>query len=136
VMVLAVQNSVEYSQLGVATSGATLFRSIGGAVGTALFGAIFANRLGVNLARYLPAGTPASELASGQSNPAALARLPADVHTGYIQAYAHSLQTVFLIGVPLAAVAFLLTWLLPEHPLRQSVHTTEPSAATPGPAHL
>lgn len=135
VMVLAVQNSVAYRDLGVATSGATLFRSIGGAVGTALFGAIFVNRLGVNLTRYLPAGTPASELAGGQADPATLAKLPTDVHAGYVQAYAHSLQTVFLIAVPLAAIAFVLTWLLPEQPLRQSVQTGEPGAA-PGPAHL
>lgn len=56
VLVIAVQNAVDYRQLGVATSGATLFRSIGGAVGTAVFGAIFSNRLRVNLQRYLPSG--------------------------------------------------------------------------------
>jgi EmrB/QacA subfamily drug resistance transporter len=125
VMVLAVQNSVAYRDMGVATSGATLFRSIGGAIGTALFGAIFANRLGINLVKYLPAGTSASDLASGQADPETLARLSPPVHHGYVLAYAHSLQTVFLIAVPLGVLAFALTWLLPEQPLRQSVQTGE-----------
>jgi EmrB/QacA subfamily drug resistance transporter len=123
VLVIAVQNAVEYSQLGVATSGATLFRSIGGAVGTAIFGAIFSNRLTVNLERYLPAGTPSDQLTGVHGNPAALARLPPEVHRGYVLAFAHSLQTVFLIAVPIAALAFLLTWLLEERPLRQTVGT-------------
>ena len=54
VLVLAVQNAVEYSQLGVATSGATLFRSIGGSFGASVLGAVFANQLAGNLARDLP----------------------------------------------------------------------------------
>src|SRR5678809_109816 len=57
VLVLAVQNAVEYEDLGVATSGATLFRLIGGSLGTAILGAVFAARLSANLARLLPAGT-------------------------------------------------------------------------------
>ena len=56
VLVLAAQNAVPYEMLGVATSGSTLFRQIGGAIGVSLFGAIFANRLGVELAERLPAG--------------------------------------------------------------------------------
>ena len=56
VLVLAVQNSVEYSQIGVATSGSTLFRQIGGSIGVAAFGAIFTNRLAGELAARLPPG--------------------------------------------------------------------------------
>src|SRR3954463_16801327 len=56
VLVLAVQNSVAYEQLGVATSGATLFRSIGGSLGTAILGAVFSNKLAHALAGSLPAG--------------------------------------------------------------------------------
>ncbi len=59
VLVLAVQNAVDYSDLGVATSGATLFRSMGGSIGTAVLGAIFANRL----ASLLKAGLPAAAAA-------------------------------------------------------------------------
>ena len=56
VLVLAVQNAVDYRQLGVATSGSTLFRQIGGSIGVAIFGAIFANRLAHELAARLPDG--------------------------------------------------------------------------------
>jgi EmrB/QacA subfamily drug resistance transporter len=124
VLVIAVQNAVDYRELGVATSGATLFRSIGGAVGTAILGAIFSNRLSVNLTNYLPSGVTPEQLVEAQGNPQALNKLPPDVHHGYVLAYAHSLQTVFLIGVPIAILAFALTWLLTEHPLRQSVATS------------
>ena len=60
VLVLAVQNAVEYADLGVATSGATLFRSIGGSLGTAVLGAIFSNRLTNELKHVLPAGAAAT----------------------------------------------------------------------------
>ena len=58
VLVLAVQNAVDYKDLGVATSGATLFRSIGGSVGTAILGSIFCNRLSAELASSLPPSAP------------------------------------------------------------------------------
>src|SRR3954470_24888764 len=56
VLVLAAQNAVDYKYLGVASSGSTLFRSIGGSIGVAAFGAIFANRLAHDLAGVLPRG--------------------------------------------------------------------------------
>jgi EmrB/QacA subfamily drug resistance transporter len=121
VLVIAVQNVVPYRDLGVATSGATFFRSIGGSFGTAVFGAIFANQLTGNLAHYL-AGTPVPPGfdAEAGASPAALAKLPPAVHDGFIHAYAASLHTVFLSAVPIAAVAFLLTWFLKEVPLRET----------------
>lgn len=121
VLVIAVQNVVEYKDLGVATSGATFFRSIGGSFGTAVFGAIFGNRLAGNLRRYL-AGTPVPRgfNAKAGASPAALAQLPPAVHRGFDHAYAASLHTVFLAAVPIAAVAFVLTWFLKEVPLRET----------------
>jgi EmrB/QacA subfamily drug resistance transporter len=109
VLVVAVQNSVSYADLGAATGGTTFFRSIGSSFGTAIFGAVFANVLPGNLAaslhgRPLPHGITA---ASGAS-PAVLARLPAAVHAGYVSGYASSLQTVYLVAVPFGALAFLL----------------------------
>ena len=72
VLVLAVQNAVDYAELGVATSGATLFRSMGGSLGTAVLGAIFTNRLADELA-----GTPAAQVGSGVDRPRArMQRLP------------------------------------------------------------
>jgi len=122
VLVLAVQNAVPYSQLGVATSSATLFRSIGGSLGTAILGAIFANRLAHELASKLPAGSPdAAKLASGQIDPAQLQSLPPALHNSYVSSFTDSISTVFLIAAAVVAVAFLLTWLLEERPLRRTI---------------
>jgi EmrB/QacA subfamily drug resistance transporter len=122
VLVLAVQNAVPYSQLGVATSSATLFRSIGGSLGTAILGAIFANRLADELASKLPSNSPAAaNLASGQIDPARLKSLPPTLHQSYVQSFTDSISTVFLIAAAVVAVAFLLTWMLEERPLRQTI---------------
>ncbi|MBD0321515.1 MAG: EmrB/QacA family drug resistance transporter, partial [Gemmatimonadetes bacterium] len=119
VLVIAVQNAVDYRDLGVATSGATLFRLIGGSLGTAMLGAVFAQRLAGHLARMLPAGAaPAG--ASGMT-PEALAKLPSAVRAVYAQAFTQSLGTVFLVATAIALAGFLLTWLLPERPLRATV---------------
>jgi EmrB/QacA subfamily drug resistance transporter len=131
VLVIAVQAAVDYRELGTATSGATFFRSVGGSFGAAVFGAIFANVLGGNLAHYLP-GVHLGHGISGTSgaNPKVLATLPPAVHHGFISAYAASLQTVFLIAVPVAAVSFLLTWLIPEIALRRTITTTADTGET------
>jgi DNA-binding MarR family transcriptional regulator len=122
VLVLAVQNAVGYEDLGVATSGATLFRSIGGAVGTAVLGSIFSNRLSAELASSLP-GTASGKLTSAGAgaNPAALDRLPPAIHSVYITAFTSALSTVFVVAAAVAAVAFLLSWALEQRPLRDSV---------------
>src|ERR1035437_7877187 len=124
VLVLAVQNAVGYEDLGVATSGATLFRSIGGAVGTAVLGSIFSNRLRAELAASLPASASASgnlSSAGAGFNPAALAKLPAAIHTVYITAFTNALSTVFVVAASVAAFAFLLSWTLQQRTLRDSV---------------
>ena len=121
VLVIAVQNAVDYRNLGAATSGATFFRSIGGSFGTAVFGAVFSNLLVANLASLasaLPPGFNAENATSVQ-------HLPGNIRTEFIQAYAHSLQTVFLIAAPIAAVAFILTLLLPEVRLKTTTQATD-----------
>jgi EmrB/QacA subfamily drug resistance transporter len=114
VLVLAAQNAVPFELLGVATSGSTLFRQIGGAIGVSIFGAIFANRLANELADRLPPGVrpPAA------ANPAAIHQLPAAIKQPYIEAFTAALQPVFLAASGFAVAAFLLTWLLREVPLR------------------
>src|SRR5450759_5646207 len=82
VLVIAVQNDVEYRDLGVATSGATLFRLIGGSLGTAILGAIFAARRSVNLVRLLPPGTVANGAARNMSVQALL-QLPPPARAAY-----------------------------------------------------
>ena len=128
VLVIAVQNAVDYRDLGVATSGATFFRSIGGSFGTAVFGAIFANVLVGDLRHYLRGITlPHGFSGTAGASPAALAHLPAAVHDAYIHGFAASIQTVFLVAVPISAVAFGLTFLLKEIPLRQTTTVSDPA---------
>jgi EmrB/QacA subfamily drug resistance transporter len=112
VLLIAVQNSVDYERLGVATSGTMLFRSLGGALGVALFGAIFANRLHAQLA-----GPGMDFLAT--VIPAAARGLPPDMHQEYITAVMAALRPVFLAAAGVSALGFALTFLLREHPLRE-----------------
>jgi EmrB/QacA subfamily drug resistance transporter len=113
VLVLVAQNSVDYTNLGVATSGVTLFRQVGGCIGVAMFGAIFSNELTANLHRSLPGAH-----VSGSLDAAGIRRLPPAVHHAYIQALTDALHPVFLAAAGVAAIAFVLACLLPEVPLR------------------
>jgi EmrB/QacA subfamily drug resistance transporter len=132
VLVLAVQNDVEYRNLGVATSGATFFRSIGGCFGVAICGAIFSNRLGAELAGL--ANLPPA-LASGNVTRDQVAQLPPAARDAFVGAYADALSTVFLVCAPIAALAFGLAWLLPEKPLRRTVEATGVGEAFAAPKH-
>ncbi|MFC5720039.1 DHA2 family efflux MFS transporter permease subunit [Streptomyces gamaensis] len=120
VLVLIVQNSVGYQDLGVATSGATFFRSIGASFGVAVFGTIFSNRLGPRVATAL-AGTPLPPGVTPKSltsDPRAMALLPPGTRTAVIAAYSQSITEVFLYAVPVMLLAFALAFLVREQPLR------------------
>ena len=120
VLVLAVQNDARPEEVGVATASATFFRSMGGAFGVAIFGAIFASRLSSQLASLPRAVT--ARLGSGvQLNPTQIDQLPARVHDEVVHAFAQSLSGVFLFGTALALVPFVLSWFLREKPLRTTV---------------
>jgi EmrB/QacA subfamily drug resistance transporter len=119
VLVLAVQNAVDFRNMGVATSGSILFRQIGGSIGIAIFGAIFTNRLAANL--RLPAGAKPPKTVS----PAAVKDLPPAVHEAYARAVALSLHPVFLTAAFIAVFAFAITWLLREVPLRSTSRPTD-----------
>jgi EmrB/QacA subfamily drug resistance transporter len=123
VLVLAVQNAVDYSDLGVATSGATLFRSIGGSLGTAALGAIFSNRLSSQLKSVLPAGRTGSSNVTSTISAKAIAKLPTALRDGYLHAFTSSLSTVFEVAAAVAVVAFVLSWFIRQLPLRDSVAT-------------
>src|SRR6476469_7626366 len=129
VLVIAVQNAVDYSDLGVATSGATLFRLVGGSLGTAILGAIFAHRLNVNLARLLPGGAGGAPLGGGMPTEA-LSRMPEAARSAYLQAFTASLSTVFLVATVICATGFLLAWMLPERPLRETIAASAGDAGT------
>ena len=132
VLVTIVQNGVPHSELGVATSGATFFRSIGGSFGTAIFGAIFANLLVGNLANHLHGVKLPTGFSSADVTPAMLDLLPAAVRDGFTAGYAESIQTVFLVAAPIAFLAFLATWLIPQVELRKW-SPAEAAAAAAGP---
>jgi EmrB/QacA subfamily drug resistance transporter len=123
VIVLAVQNAVEFRDLGAATAGSNLFRSLGSAFGVAIFGSILNNRLDY----YLPRLVPIDSLngvgrAALTASPEQLRTLPTPVLNGVIEAFSRSLETVFLWAVPITVIAFLASWLLREIPLREHAH--------------
>ncbi|MFK5687952.1 hypothetical protein ACI3GN_15355, partial [Lactiplantibacillus plantarum] len=93
-LVIAVQNSVGYRDLGVATSGALLFRFIGGSLGTAILGAVLASRLAANLRAAFPGGVPGTTAGQHGFDMAMLARLPADARARYGQAFTSALDQV------------------------------------------
>ncbi|MEU1078342.1 MULTISPECIES: MFS transporter [unclassified Streptomyces] len=129
VLVLVVQNAVAYADLGVATSGATFFRSIGASFGVAIFGTVFTNRLNGKLADALagrepPAGTGPSQLAA---DPRTIAQLPPSLRPPVLHAYAQSITDVFLYAVPVTLLAFAIAWFLREDKLRGAV--TAPDAS-------
>ena len=132
VLVIAVQNAVNYSDLGAATSGVTFFRTIGGSFGVSVFGAIFANQLTAQLSGALAGKRlpPGFSIASVQANAAALKALPADLREAILHAYSLALQPVFLTAVPVAAIAFILAWFLREVPLRTAAGAPAPAAET------
>ncbi len=127
VLTVAVQNAVPYKELGTATSGVTFFRMIGGSFGTAVFGAIFANLVVTNVLRSLHLTKAPPGFSLNADNPSAIHKLPPAVQAGVIHGIAHTIQTMFLIGVPIAFVAFLLSWTLPEVELRKSIRASEPA---------
>ncbi|MGV0746326.1 MDR family MFS transporter [Mycolicibacterium sp. XJ870] len=116
VLILTVQNTSNFADLGVATSGVTFFRTIGSSFGAAIFGSLFANFLSDRLAGALAlSGAPPEAGAS----PKALHDLPADVAAPIVTAYADSLGMVFLCAAPVALLGFIVALFLKEVPLQE-----------------
>ncbi len=115
VLILIVQNTSNFEDLGVATSGVTFFRTIGSSFGAAIFGSLFVNFLNRRIGPALAAsGAPPSAV----SSPGALHRQPHEVAAPIVAAYAESLTQVFLWAAPVAVVGFVLALFLREIPLR------------------
>ena len=129
VMVLAVQNAVPASQIGTATAAVTFFRSLGGAFGTSLFGAVFI----AGLTHWIPTLVPGAAASSIHVNgsfsmsPAQLHAFPPGVQQGILESFVRSLHSVFLLGVPLAVVMFALALFLKEVRLRSTSGLERPS---------
>ncbi|MFD5513273.1 MDR family MFS transporter [Streptomyces sp. NPDC127051] len=125
VLTIAVQNTVDYADLGTATSGVTFFRTLGSAFGTAVFGTIYANTLGPALEKAVAeaaraTGADPAQLAKAAQSPQGVHALEPAAAAPIVEAYAHALHTVFLWTVPVAGIGFVVALFLKEVRLRDS----------------
>ncbi len=123
---LVVQNDAARADLGVATASTQFFRNVGSTVGIAVFGTIMTSGLAEKIAAHLPAGAAAG--AKGELNvgsvldPSVLATMPPAVADAVRQGLAENLHNVFLVGLPILALVFVATALIPVKPLRETNH--------------
>jgi MFS family permease len=122
-----VQNSVHPRDIGVASSSRTFFQQIGGSLGVALFGAVFARRLTETLTKTLPGVH--MNAAGGQLDPVTVNHLPGPIKHDVFFAIAHAIQGVFYLAAPIAILVFVLAWFIKEVPLRSSA--APPPSETP-----
>jgi EmrB/QacA subfamily drug resistance transporter len=145
VLILAVQNSVRPADLGTATSAGNYFRQIGGSVGAAVFGTLFADRLTDALRSELPADRALPD--AGSLTPQLVHALPPALRDAYIRAYADAMPRIFLYLVPVLVLGLLIAFFLKEKPLvshhapapdplAEHPHATLPHARTPHPAGI
>lgn len=132
VLTLVVQNSAPLKQMGVATSSVTFFRSMGGAIGASALGAVLTARLATEFPKYLPAsaltqGDSVSGLIQSPAALTALKRTNPALHEGIIQAYAHSIDRLFLVAVPVSVLSVIAALFIKQVPLRGGA--PEPAAA-------
>lgn len=137
VLTLAVQNAVDRKYLGTATSTVTFFRSIGSALGAAIFGAILINRLTFHIKQSLPGhADAAAKISKGlSSSTSTLHSLSAEIQHIVLVAFASSFHDVFLYGIPFAVLAFITALFLKESPLRTSTQDTPDDAETQASTH-
>ncbi|WP_345699722.1 MDR family MFS transporter [Kitasatospora terrestris] len=129
VLTIAVQNTVDYTDLGTATSGVTFFRTLGSSFGTAVFGTIYVNSLKPNLAQGVAeaartTGADPRALAAAAQSPQGVHELPPDQAAPIIDAYADSLHTVFLWTVPVALIGFVVALFLKQVKLRDTARAS------------
>lgn len=143
-IVIALQNAVDFQDMGVATSSNTFFRSLGGAFGTAIFGTIFSNRV----AHYLQenfsnlqntnaealAGFDATKLDAITSNTSTISTLPPLIQETVLHSFAQTFHVVFFAAVPITFVGFLLAFFLKEKPLKSGADHSAAKAEAAGEA--
>ena len=131
-MSLIAQNSVELRDMGVATSARMFFQQMGGSLGVAAFGAVFAHKLTESMSGV--AAAAGSKVSGASLDPATVTNLPPAVREVVYNGIAHAVQTVFLWVTPASVLVFLLALLIKEVPLRgrgepaQEVAAPEPEA--------
>jgi EmrB/QacA subfamily drug resistance transporter len=120
VLVVAVQNAVDYRDLGVATSGNTLFRNIGSCVGVAVIGTVFATELATRIQNAFP-NAPSGQVGTSHLSTAAVAKLPPAAHAAVLQAYAGALDQAFKVAGFVSIAAFVASWFIQQKPMRTTV---------------
>ncbi|GCB44572.1 MFS transporter [Streptomyces sp. NL15-2K] len=136
VLILAVQNSVRPADLGTATSANNYFRQIGGSVGAAIFGTLFADRLADALHERLPARAGAQLPDPESITPQLVHALPPALRDGYIRAYADAMPRIFLYLVPVLVLGLLIAFFLKEKPLVNAAGSDNAPAAEPETAQV
>jgi EmrB/QacA subfamily drug resistance transporter len=130
-MSLIAQNSVELRDMGVATSARMFFQQMGGSLGVAAFGAVFASRLNSFMDSAAPAGSSGTLHVSGSFDPAQVTSLPPAVQQAVFHAVAHGVQAVFWAVLPASVLVFLLALFIKEVPLRGRAAPGEEAAPAP-----
>jgi EmrB/QacA subfamily drug resistance transporter len=130
-MSLIAQNSVELKDMGVATSARMFFQQMGGSLGVAAFGAVFASRLNSFMDSATPAGSSGTLHVSGSFDPAQVTSLPPAVQQVVFHAVSHGVQAVFWAVLPASIIVFLLALFIKEVPLRGRATPGEEAAPAP-----
>ena len=143
-IVIALQNSVDFQDMGVATSSNTFFRSLGGAFGTAIFGTIFSNRIAYYLEDNFAilkdsnpqalSGFDSTKLESITTNTSVIQSLPPVIQDTVLYSFAQTFQIVFLSAVPITFLGFVLAFFLKEKPLQNSADHSAARAEASGEA--
>ena len=120
-VVIALQNDVDYKDMGIATSSNTFFRSLGASFGTAIFGTILTNNFISNAKASLPAGTSPDAIAGVTQDTALINDLPPSIQEVIFNSFDSAFSDVFWIALPIIAVGFILTTRLRERPLRETI---------------
>ena len=119
-IVIAVQNAVASTEVGTATSTNNFLREMGAAIGTSLFGAVFTSRLASELApifHAIPAGDLPHGFSADDLTPSTIKRLPEEIHTEVVNAYAQAMAPTFFYLVPIAALGFVISLFLRDRRL-------------------
>ncbi len=125
ITMLIAQNSVDLRDIGVGSSSATLFRTIGGSFGVSLFGALFSHKIQDSMSA---GGHGGSLTKSGaQLDPATIAKFPPAVKDAYFHAVSSGTHTVFLWGAAISVIGFIAAWFVTETPLRGSAPAAKPT---------
>lgn len=140
-IVIALQNSVDFQDMGIATSSNTFFRSLGGAFGTAIFGTILSNRIAYYLQENFATlsqtnpkaveGFDSTKLEVLTTNTSMIITLPPAIRDTVLHSFTQTFQVVFFAAAPVTFIGFILAFFLKEKPLQSSTdhHAAKTEAA-------